>query len=80
MFILDEHLAFNVLKSPLPRRLKFTRLIELRPGEIILDDRVPEVLLTLPQPTFITIDRGFCSPKWCHPRYCILFFAVKTAE
>jgi hypothetical protein len=62
MFILDEHLAYNVLKSPLPRRLKFSRLVELRPGEIILDERVPEVLLSLPHPTFITIDGGFWSP------------------
>ncbi len=80
MFILDEHLAYKRILAPLQKRLKFQRLIEVRPGEQILDDRIPEILLTLNRPTFLTIDQGFWSANWCHPNYAILFFALSRQD
>jgi hypothetical protein len=62
---------------PLSRWTTAQRLRDLRPGEVILDDRVPELLLTLHQPTFVTIDQGFWDRRLCHPKYCILFFALR---
>jgi hypothetical protein len=56
------------------------RLQTLRPGEHILDDRVPEILRTLKKPTFVTIDQGFWNRRLCHPGYCILYFEFTTAE
>jgi hypothetical protein len=41
----------------------------LRPGEQVLDDRVPEILLTLKAPTFITIDQDFWDRRLCHTGY-----------
>lgn len=53
---------------------------ELRPGEHILDDRVPEILRTLRHPTFVTIDQDFWKRDLCHPRYCILYFALREDQ
>src|SRR5262249_19120879 len=60
--------------------IKCDRLRDLRSAEHALDDRVPEILLTLRQPTFVTIDHHFSHPSWCHPRYCILYFALRDRE
>jgi hypothetical protein len=54
-FILDDQLAANEVIAPLQKRHKAKRLADLRPGEHVLDDRIPEILLTLNQPTFVTI-------------------------
>ncbi len=47
---------------------------------MIRDERVPELLLTLNRPTFITIDHGFWQRKICHSGYCILYFALAKEE
>jgi hypothetical protein len=52
----------------------------LRPGEWIADDRVPEILHTLREPTFVTIDADFCDRAFCHPSYCILFFDLSDDD
>jgi hypothetical protein len=80
MIILDEQLAYPKILAQLPKRLKVRRLVELRPNEKILDDRVPEILLQVKQPTFATIDRDFWSFDLCHPGYCILYFALADDE
>ena len=79
-FILDEQLAASEILVPLQKRHKVQRLRDLRPGEQILDDRIPEILLTLKKPSFITIDQGFWSRAWCHPDYAILYFALRDEE
>jgi len=76
LFILDEQLAAAELLAPLRKKLKVGRLPELRPGEHIFDDRVPEILRTLKQPTFITIDEDFWDRRLCHPNYAIFYFAL----
>jgi hypothetical protein len=47
---------------------------------VIKDDRIPELLRRLKQPTFITIDVGFWKRKWCDPRYCLIYFALTDAQ
>lgn len=79
-FILDEQLDPRGVRLPLERRHKTQLLAELRPRERILDDRVPEILLTLPTPTFLTIDQDFWDRNLCHPNYCILYFALRDKE
>ena len=75
-FILDEQLAVNEVLGPLQKRLKIGRLVELRPGERILDDRIPEILLTQAKPSFVTLDADFWKADLCHPHYAILYFAL----
>lgn len=79
-FILDEQLAVNEVLNPLQRRLKVQRLVELRPGEHILDDRIPEILLTLTKPAFVTLDSDFWNVDLCHPGYAILYFALSDDD
>lgn len=74
--VLDDQLDVQLLRPALRGWMKSIRLQDLRPGEQILDDRVPDLLLALKQPTFVTIDRGFWTRKLCHARYCILYFAL----
>jgi len=76
-FILDEQLAANEVVAPFQERHKAKRLADLRPDKHVLDDRIPEILLTLNQPTFITIDQDFWDARWCNPGYCILYFALE---
>jgi hypothetical protein len=78
--VLDDQLDVQVILPELPRGLTALRLQSLRPGELILDDRVPELLLDLKQPTFITIDRGFWHRRLCHSQYCLLYIALAKDE
>jgi hypothetical protein len=52
----------------------------LRPKQHVLDDRVPAILLTLKQPTFVTIDEDFWDRRCCHPDYAVLYFALRIGE
>ena|SRR5579859_6064211 len=72
--VLDDQLDLQKILPALEELLTMVRLQDLRPGEHILDDRVPPLLLNLKRPTFVTIDHGFWKRKLCHPKYCILFF------
>lgn len=74
--VLDDQLDVVKVLRALRRRTTAIRLQELRPGEHILDDRVPEILLTCHEPTFITIDSDFFKPRLCHSRYCIVYVDV----
>jgi hypothetical protein len=78
--ILDAHVnAVRVL--PLLRRwITVERLQDIRPRQLVLDDRVPEILLRLKQPTFVTIDSDFDDPRLCNPNYCILYLALHDKE
>lgn len=79
-FILDEQLDMQVILPPLRRWAAVMRLQELRPGEVILDERVPEVLLESGKLTFVTIDKDFWNRRLCHPDYCILYFALRDEQ
>ena len=57
--ILDDQLFDLEVLVPLARWITVQRLRDLRPGEVIKDERVPVLLRQLPQPTFVTIDMGF---------------------
>jgi hypothetical protein len=78
--ILDDQLIPSEVLRPLQKWTTAQRLRDLRPGEQILDERVPEILLTLKQPTFVTIDQGFWDVRWCHPGYCIAYFALRDDQ
>ncbi len=57
--ILDDQLFDVEVLIPIARWITVQRLRDLRPGEVIKDERVPELLRRLRQPTFVTIDLGF---------------------
>ena len=79
-FIADEQLDERKVLDPLRRQFSVCRIQELRPGEQILDDRIPEILLTVRKPTFLTIDQGFWDRRLCNPGYCILCFALRMDQ
>jgi hypothetical protein len=78
--ILDDQLNIRKVLPALQKWITAQRLQELRPGEVILDDRVPEILRTLKQPTFITIDQDFCDHRWSDPNYAILYFDLRNDQ
>ena len=75
--ILDDQLDVLELLPRLSKWITARRLQTLRPGELILDDRVPEILGTLKQPSFVTIDEHFWQRHLRNPDYCILYFALR---
>jgi hypothetical protein len=78
--ILDDQADALTLVPKLSKWTTVQRLQELRPREHILDDRVPEILLTLSSPTFVTIDDDFWDRRLCNPGYSILFFPLQNKE
>jgi hypothetical protein len=79
-FVLDDQLSASAVLEPIAGWLSACRLRDLRPGQLIRDDRIPEILLTLRQPTFITIDGGFWDKALCHPGYCIIYFPLRDDQ
>ncbi|MBI4603436.1 MAG: hypothetical protein HY721_15900 [Planctomycetes bacterium] len=80
LIILDDQLAFPEVQVPILKWFSVTELRELDPARQILDDRVPELLLRLKQPTFVTIDQGFWERRLCNLGYCILMFALRDDQ
>jgi hypothetical protein len=78
--ILDDQLKASQVLEPLRKWITVQRLRDLRPHQQILDDRVPQILWTLKQPTFVTIDHGFWKRTLCHPNYAILVFALRDDQ
>jgi hypothetical protein len=78
--VLDEQLDAQIILAALEPWITTIFLPSLRPGQQILDDRVPELLCTLKTPTFVTIDKDFWKRRLCHRGYCILYFALRTEE
>jgi len=78
--IVDEQLDPEEVLEPIRQWITAQWLPRLRPGEIIKDDRVPQLLWELRQPTFITIDAGFWDKSLCDNRYCILYFDLNTKQ
>lgn len=61
--ILDDQLADIAIRGRLAQWTRAQRLRDLRPGEVIKDERVPMILRELRQPTFVTIDMGFWNAR-----------------
>jgi hypothetical protein len=78
--VLDDQLDVQLILPSLETWTTAVRLQDLRPGERILDDRVPEILQTLKTPTFVTIDHGFWNRRLSHPGYCILYCRLTKDE
>ncbi len=57
--ILDEQIFDTEVLIPLTQWITVQRLRDLRPDQVIKDERVPVILRELRQPTFVTIDMGF---------------------
>ena len=79
-FILDEQIDVDLVLIPIQRWATAQRITDLRPDERILDDRIPTLLVTLNEPTFITIDFDFWDAEWLNPNYCVLFFALRKDQ
>jgi hypothetical protein len=78
--ILDDQLDLLEVLPPMRKWITVARLREVQPRQIVLDDRVPEILLTLKRPTFVTIDHHFWNRYWCHLNYCVLYFWLRDIE
>jgi len=78
--ILDEQLNRDRVLIPLQRWITVQKLEDLRPDEVIKDDRIPLLLRELKNPTFLTIDDGFWKRELLDPKYCILFFALQDHQ
>ena len=78
--ILDEQIFDTEVLIPLTQWITAQRLRDLRPDQVIKDERVPTLLRELRQPTFVTIDMGFWNARLRDPRYCILCFQLPNNE
>jgi len=78
--VLDDQLKASHVLQPIRKWITVQRLRDLRPHQLILDDRVPQILWTLKQPTFVTIDHGFWKKTFCHPDYAILVFSLRDDQ
>ena len=78
--VLDDHLFPIEVGDPIRRWATVTYLRELRPGEVVKDDRVPSILREVGQTTFVTLDVGFWRAELCDSRYAILFFPFKDEQ
>jgi hypothetical protein len=78
--VLDDQLDVSEVLPPLRKWITAVRLHDLRPHQVVRDERVPSLLLTLSKPTFVTIDSGFWKRRLCHEGYCLLYFALATDE
>jgi hypothetical protein len=78
--ILDEHLHRKTVLIPIQSSRTAAKLIDLYPGQLIKDERIPQLLHTLKQPTFVTIDSGFWNRDFLHPAYCIIYFALEDSQ
>ena len=79
-FVLDDHLGVVDVHDQIRRWSTATSLRDIRPGEVIEDERIPSLLQTLRTPTFITIDKCFRDRAFRDRRYCIRCFDFSTGE
>jgi hypothetical protein len=78
--ILDDQLRASLVLRPIRAWSTVQRLRDLRPGEVIKDERVPTILQELRQPTFVTIDSGFWSKRLRNRHYCIVCFGLRDEQ
>jgi hypothetical protein len=80
LVVLDDHLSVPDVRASLLRWATVEYMRDLRPGEVVKDDRVLTVLRTLRTPTFVTVDRWFWNPQRRDPRYCIVYLALRGRD
>jgi hypothetical protein len=78
--ILDEQIFDTDVLIPLTKWITAQRLRDVRPDQVIKDERVPMLLRELRQPTFVTIDMGVWNARLRDVRYCILCFPLRNDE
>ena len=78
--ILDDQLSRRRVEWQLASWIKADLLRDVRPGEIIKDERVPTVLRALHRPTFVTIDTRFWNRRLRDAKYSIIYFAFEDAQ
>ncbi|MGI8786911.1 MAG: hypothetical protein ACR2HG_04020 [Pyrinomonadaceae bacterium] len=75
MIILDEHLSLPLIAEEIEKWYQGSvkNLSELRGASVIKDEGVPELLLKVKNPTFITINyTDFWRKIEAHQGYCII--------
>jgi hypothetical protein len=78
MIVVDENLHSRSLLADIATwyQGQVISVTALRPGTIIKDDAIPGLLLTVNQPTFVTINSAdFWPVVLPHSGYCIVAFA-----
>lgn len=77
--IVDEHLGLNEVLRPI-QQITAQKVESLKPGEVLKDDRLLQVLTHLNKPTLITIDDDFWDRRYCDRRYCLLYFVLPEEQ
>jgi hypothetical protein len=75
MIVLDEQLCRQPLRQAMGQwyRGKIGYITEIRPYSVIKDDAIPELLLNVKQPTFVTINyKDFWRKIAAHRNYCVI--------
>jgi hypothetical protein len=81
LLVIDAALSDAEVLMPLQNLMNAHSIRDVRPREVVKDDRVPVLLRELTSPTFITIDEsGFWRRNMCSQAYCILCFALSDAQ
>ena len=81
MIVLDEQLNDNRIISSIGNWYKGKVVVinDLRPNTLIKDDNIPQLLLTVSQPTFVTINyRDFWQIISAHKQYCVVCFYLSS--
>lgn len=75
--IADEQLNVQRVLLPIQRWTTVRRVTSLRPGTVIKDDAIPNLLAQERQPTFVTMNiKDFWKPTLRDKRYCIVCMDV----
>lgn len=80
LLVLDDHLSVPDVRAPLLRWATVQYMRDLRPGEVVKDDRILDILRTLPRPTFISVDHSFWNRDHRDRRYCIVYLALRGRD
>jgi hypothetical protein len=81
MLVLDASLSNEEVLLPLQKIMRTISIRDVRPYEVVKDDRVPVLLRELSAPMFITIDEaGFWHRRLCDRSYCVLCFALNKNQ
>lgn len=80
LFILDDHLARVAVRERVLHWATAQYVRDLRPGEVVKDDRILDILRTLQRPTFISVDHSFWNRDHRDSRYCIVYLALRGRD
>jgi hypothetical protein len=81
MIVLDEQLPVRVLADAISGwyRGRVCVITDLRPATVIKDDAVPDLLHTVSQPTFVTLNwTDFWQRSVAHRGFCLVCFTLPT--